>query len=200
MEGRVMPGSHNRAAGAGHARWLTNTGREQRDAGFATVFHANASRAWPICSARRIPVWRRRARLRWRWPPDRRRSCCGVSDIARANGRPTGGHIGRRAPRQVQKGGLQRRWLRSRSGNAAGLTLPASSWSAGRAILPPPGPLPNRRRVKEQSRIGRLSPATVLERPCAGNGTSPRIRAHTDLRSFRIVRLVSPSRALAEPL
>ncbi len=43
-----MPGSHNRAAGAGHARRLTTIGRESRDAGFATIFHASASRAWPI--------------------------------------------------------------------------------------------------------------------------------------------------------
>lgn len=43
-----MPGSHNRAAGAGHAQRPTNTGCESRDAGFATIFHASASRAWPI--------------------------------------------------------------------------------------------------------------------------------------------------------
>ena len=79
---------------------------------------------------------------------------------------PTGGHIGTTAPLQVQKG-LATAMV------ALGLTLPASSWSAGRTSPPPPGSLPNRRRVKEQSRIGRLSPATALERPCAGNGTSP---------------------------
>lgn len=33
-----MPGSHNRAAGARHARRPANTGCESRDAGFATIF------------------------------------------------------------------------------------------------------------------------------------------------------------------
>lgn len=96
-----------------------------------------------------------------------------TSDIVRMNGRcPPAGTSGRQRPCKCKRG-LQQRWSRSHSGNAAGLALPASSWSAGRAIPPPPGSLPKRRRVKKQSRIGRLPPATVLERPCAGNGTSP---------------------------